>query len=199
MSTSSIRENIGKRIRALRHRQGLTMEQIAQILDITVPAVGGWERGRAFPDVARLIELVDLLDTTFDYFFAGKGAEIKPISQKYLGSVPLISGSQVADSGLSEFALKIEDESMVNSSGRLNYEPGSYVLIHSLARAESNRVVLVQLEDQTLLLRALVEDLDGQRYWRALNPNWPNRIQTASSKDQILGVVMAQITPDLPL
>lgn len=58
--------SLGKRIRAARKSKGLTQEQVAKSLDVSQPAVSGWEQGLTFPTLPALVTLAELLDTTVD-------------------------------------------------------------------------------------------------------------------------------------
>lgn len=41
---------IGNQIKCLRHRRGMTQEEMAQHLGVSAQAVSKWERGVAMPD-----------------------------------------------------------------------------------------------------------------------------------------------------
>lgn len=52
--------------RKFRKRAGLTQTELAKKIDMTQAAVGSWERGEAYPRVAKLKELADLYGCTVD-------------------------------------------------------------------------------------------------------------------------------------
>lgn len=62
---------IGQYIRAQRKAQGLTQQQLAQRMNISFQAVSKWEKGDAIPDVALLLDLADVLNTTTDKLLSG--------------------------------------------------------------------------------------------------------------------------------
>ena len=61
--------NIGQNIKALRKARGLTQEQLAEAMGLTVGAVSKWESGQTTPDVALLPELADFFDCSLDVLF----------------------------------------------------------------------------------------------------------------------------------
>ena len=63
---------LGNTIRALRKARGMTQEQLAQALGVTVGAVYKWESDRCAPDLSLLVELADLFDTSVDVLLGVK-------------------------------------------------------------------------------------------------------------------------------
>ena len=57
---------IGKNIKALRTRGGLTQEELAGKLDISYQAVSKWENGVTAPDISLLPSLAEVLGTSID-------------------------------------------------------------------------------------------------------------------------------------
>ena len=57
---------LSENIRALRRRHGLTQEQLAEALGMTPGAVYKWEAGLSQPELAVIVELADLFDTSVD-------------------------------------------------------------------------------------------------------------------------------------
>lgn len=64
--------DIGKRIHQLRKSQGITQEQLAEKLDITIKHVSSVERGVSSLSLEKLIEAGNILDCTLDYLILGK-------------------------------------------------------------------------------------------------------------------------------
>lgn len=62
---------MGKAIRVLRKRAGLTQEQLATMLDVTDKAVSKWERGVSYPDVSLLPKISIILDTDVESLLYG--------------------------------------------------------------------------------------------------------------------------------
>lgn len=57
---------IGARLRALRHKKGLTQEQLAEAFGVSAQAVSRWENDTAYPDIALLPGLAIFFDTSTD-------------------------------------------------------------------------------------------------------------------------------------
>lgn len=55
---------IGKNLRRLRSRAGLTQQEIADKLDVSRVAIGQWESEKSMPRKANLEQLAELFDTT---------------------------------------------------------------------------------------------------------------------------------------
>ena len=57
---------LGRKIRALRKKQGITQDDLAKALGITPQAVSKWERGLALPELPLIPVLADQLGSTID-------------------------------------------------------------------------------------------------------------------------------------
>ena len=62
---------VGKQIALLRHRKGLTQNELGDRLKVTYQAVSKWERGETLPDTAILLDLAEVLETTVDNILSG--------------------------------------------------------------------------------------------------------------------------------
>lgn len=58
---------MGDRIKEIRKQRGLTQEQLAEALDISVEYVSQIERGMKIPSMQIFIKLVEVLDVSADY------------------------------------------------------------------------------------------------------------------------------------
>jgi transcriptional regulator with XRE-family HTH domain len=58
--------NIGKIIYDLRKARGMTQEQLAEAVGVSVPAVSKWETGISLPDITMLAPVARLLGTSID-------------------------------------------------------------------------------------------------------------------------------------
>ena len=69
---------VGKRLRALRERQGLTINEVVEKLsndyysDIDEKSIRRYEKGKFLPKIDNLISLAELFNTTLDYIIYGK-------------------------------------------------------------------------------------------------------------------------------
>jgi transcriptional regulator with XRE-family HTH domain len=67
--------DIGGRVRELRLTYGLTVEQLAEILEISPGFLGLIERGRRGLAIPRIIKLSVVFRVTIDYLLVGRGEE----------------------------------------------------------------------------------------------------------------------------
>lgn len=74
---------VGKYIQELRKRKNITQNQLGERLSISFQAVSKWERGEALPDVAILLDLAAILETTVDNILNG-GERIINFNRKIL-------------------------------------------------------------------------------------------------------------------
>lgn len=65
-------QSIGKRINLLRKSHGITQEQLAEELDVTIKHVSSVERGVSSLSLEKMIEVKQILDCTLDYLISGK-------------------------------------------------------------------------------------------------------------------------------
>ncbi|MCK6625887.1 MAG: helix-turn-helix domain-containing protein [Anaerolineae bacterium] len=59
-------ERFGEKLRTLRNRQGLTMRQLANMLDTSHSYVGQMERGKKIPNVEMVLKIARLFDVSTD-------------------------------------------------------------------------------------------------------------------------------------
>lgn len=80
--------DIGKNIRSLRQRQGISQDHLAQILHVTRQTVSNYETGRSRPDVEMLTALADALgaDVT-DVLYGPVGQEPRTKQLRHLAIV----------------------------------------------------------------------------------------------------------------
>lgn len=67
--TEDLKRRVGKRLRALRERRGLTQEQLAEAIDCSVDTVGNIERGRTVAALETLDRLSRHLAVPLSEFF----------------------------------------------------------------------------------------------------------------------------------
>ena len=63
---------IGKNIKALRQKAGLTQRALANDLQVSVQAVSKWEQGRSYPDVPLLPLIASYFSVSIDELFRSK-------------------------------------------------------------------------------------------------------------------------------
>ena len=57
---------LGESIRSLRKQAGLTQEQLAEALGVSVSAVHKWESGKATPELEMLVDIAEFFETSVD-------------------------------------------------------------------------------------------------------------------------------------
>ncbi len=72
MKEEQLYKDIGDRISLLRHDRGMTQEQFAELLDVTVKHISAVESGRSSFALPKLVHVCDVLDCTLDYLVRGK-------------------------------------------------------------------------------------------------------------------------------
>lgn len=63
--------DIGKNIRALRERRGMTQEALAEALFVTRQTVSNYETGRSRPDIDMLLKIAQTLDADMNHLLYG--------------------------------------------------------------------------------------------------------------------------------
>lgn len=76
-------ENMAGRIRQLRTKKGITQLEMAKRLKKSQSAYAAWEAGERFPPTDVMPELVEKLDTSYDYLY-GRSEDPKPRSESEL-------------------------------------------------------------------------------------------------------------------
>lgn len=75
-------ESIGKRIAALRRKQGLTQEDLAGKMGVSSQAVSKWENNASCPDISLLPLLCKTLGVTSDELLTGKNDAVRLVPQQ---------------------------------------------------------------------------------------------------------------------
>lgn len=98
--------DIGVKIRKLRQMRGITQEQLASSLQITVQTVSRWENGITLPDISMLPGLAAVFHTTADDLL---GMEPKESRTKLLRSVETFQTSSRQDAETMVAVFKSEE------------------------------------------------------------------------------------------
>lgn len=216
--------SLGERIRALRLERKLTLQQVADVFGITRASVAGWERGDSRPDQDKLSRLAKKLGTTVEYLLTGSITVVRKFAQDadanvepgpdLRGHVPLISWVQagnweaVIDNfapgdaedwlpcprkfGPHAFALRVRGVSM-----EPKYQDGDIIFVDPDAQAEHGKNIVVCLDDEhEATFKQLVME-GGQKFLRALNPDWPGpKLIPINGNATICGVVIGKWVPE---
>lgn len=63
---------LGERLKAYRHSEGLSQEQLAEKLNVSRQAITKWENDRGLPDIDNLIAISRMLGVTLDELVMGE-------------------------------------------------------------------------------------------------------------------------------
>ena len=78
---------IGEKIKALRKRDDITQEKLAEALGVTNQAISRWESGNGYPDIEYISPIANFFNVTRDYLFehdlAEKRKKIDEYCEKY--------------------------------------------------------------------------------------------------------------------
>ena len=96
---------IGRNIRSLRKKAGMTQEELAEKLSVTSQAVSKWETGRAMPDSSIMIDVCDAIGISVTELLSGERIVMDDMKEK-------------AEAQLLE--MKRRDEEYTPSSARKN-------------------------------------------------------------------------------
>ena len=92
-------EMIGKQIRTLRKKKGITQEQLAELLHLSPQAVSKWETGIALPDISLVPMLAGIFGVSTDVLFAFDYKEIEKDVEKGKITLP---PTQTLEIGISQ-------------------------------------------------------------------------------------------------
>lgn len=74
--------HVADQIRFYRRQEGLTQEQLAEAMGVSVAAVSKWEQGKCLPDAALFDDICMLLNITLNELFAGERIAPENIEKK---------------------------------------------------------------------------------------------------------------------
>lgn len=63
----TLQKNFSNRLKQLRIEKGKTQKEIADFLNLTVPAYGFYEQGRNFPNIEIICKIADYFNVSVDY------------------------------------------------------------------------------------------------------------------------------------
>ncbi len=115
-----------EKLQVLRKSKGLTQEELAQKLNVSRQAVAKWESGQAYPDIANLIQLSNMMHVTVDYLVKDQECAMKPVSTGHEEIDELIDFRLEASAHT--YAAKMNEAPSTRlDSHDYRYEKGAYV------------------------------------------------------------------------
>ena len=98
-----LKQNIGYRVKTLRHQHGLTQAQLAEAIDKAFETISNLERGKTAPNFSTLVDIAAVFKVPMREFFEGMDEELSSKRQQLLTRLNLLAG-QMDDQILELFA-----------------------------------------------------------------------------------------------
>lgn len=196
------------RIKNRRKELGLTQQDVAESLGVSKASVSLWEKGDISPK--NIHSLAKTLKCQPDWLINGKGLPelelnvVTPIN-KLSGLFPLIDWVQAGHfSAINEiavsdadhypcpvkcsdqtFLLKVRGQSMAGT-----FNENELIFVDPNVDATNGKYVVARLDDENeaTLKQLIIEG--GERFLKATNPDWPNKILPINGNCTIVGVVV---------
>lgn len=80
MENKNQNHSVGKTIKLLREKRGLTQVQLAEKINVSDKAVSKWEKDGCNPDFDSLCTLANFFDVTLDYLMIGKKPQVETVT-----------------------------------------------------------------------------------------------------------------------
>ena len=75
MTNCEMRKNLGNNIRRERIRHNLTIEALAEALDVSTQAIHKWQKGDSYPEPPKMLKLSKLFGTSIEQLLTGNAHE----------------------------------------------------------------------------------------------------------------------------
>jgi len=206
--------DVGKRIKKIRTKLGLTLQGLSQKIDVSISTLSDLENGKTKPSTDTLISLVKNLNVNLEWLLLGKGEPFRNIEGKKELKLPWIRGSLktnkqgeiILDKALFlrndevlPLAVKSKEKFFLWEYGGDNLEPfiypGDVVLINTSLEVRqdiiSGQIYLCKMQDGWITLKVLVQEAQDQICCLNFNPNYQPvslKLKTEISK-YVLGKV----------
>lgn len=107
-----MRLEIGKRLRLIRERMGITQAEVGEKLGIQSQHVSKYERGETVPTWENLIKLIDLYDVNINWLLTGKGSMfLSPVNYSLQGEKELTAVRDIEpDSQIEEIIIELRKD-----------------------------------------------------------------------------------------
>lgn len=129
---------LAENIRVFRKERGLTQEQLAEVLGVTVGAVYKWEAKLSLPELSLIMELADFFDTSVDVLL---GYEMKD------------NRLRATVERLKDYAYRKDRAGLAEAEKALKKYPNAFDVVYHAARMDL--LFSVENRDRALLRRGL--------------------------------------------
>ena len=75
MRNCEMRKNLGNNIHRERIRHNLTIEALAEALDVSTQAIHKWQKGDSYPEPPKMLKLSKLFGTSIEQLLTGNAHE----------------------------------------------------------------------------------------------------------------------------
>ncbi len=151
---------LGLRIKEARKIMGMSREDLAQSVGLTVNAIGGYERGEREPTLEKVERIAEVLRVDVAYFYTGHNVRLVPILSRVQADDPIYTPEDVeglalapAETGGSSnstlFYLRVQDDSM--DQARIGV--GDLVLVRRQEILDDGDVGVVEVAGSTMIRR----------------------------------------------
>ena len=89
--SEQLKQNIGLRVKALRHQKKLTQAQLAEAIDKTFEAISNLERGKTAPNFSTLADIAKVLEVPMREFFEGMDDELTEDRQQLFTQLNMLA------------------------------------------------------------------------------------------------------------
>ena len=115
-----------EKLQLLRKNKGYTQEEFAEKLNVSRQAVAKWESGQAYPDIANLIQISNMMNVTVDYLVRDQECSVQPVSTTHTDIDELINFRLEASVNTYAGFMNETDSTRLDSHD-FRYEKGPYV------------------------------------------------------------------------
>ncbi|MEO9458799.1 MAG: helix-turn-helix transcriptional regulator [Lentilitoribacter sp.] len=112
-----MKQNIGYRVKTLRHQHGLTQAQLAEAIDKAFETISNLERGKTAPNFSTLADIAEVFKVPMRVFFEGLDEDLSGERQQLLTQLNLLAG-QLDDQTL-ELFLKLGNVLVEKNSNQI--------------------------------------------------------------------------------
>ncbi len=124
------RQSVGERLLALRNKNNLTQEELAERLMVSRQSVSKWELSKTLPDIDNLIQLSEMYQVSMDYLITGKQSGIEE------------AGKQSGNEETGKHSGEEEDGQESHPEGQDSQAPGEGLKLRKGAKKKSiDRVI----------------------------------------------------------
>ncbi len=139
-----MQEQLGRKIRLLRHRRGLTQQEIAYRTGISTPHISSIERGERHPSLEYAIRIAEALSVPIGFLCDGADITSLPDDTSYGGDMDL-------PGYLKSFVMNESSQQYIAMAHRVSHlDESDYQILCTMVDIMSQRRKLKAFNDQTL-------------------------------------------------